>query len=59
MSFIMALNLTSTVIQVGFTPLHYASLNGHTDVVKLLIDYGVHIDVPAEVQECVSLPCVM
>ena len=25
-------------IQVGFTPLHYASQNGHTDIVELLID---------------------
>ena len=36
-------------IQIGFTPLHYASWNGHTDIVKLLIDHGAHIDVPTKV----------
>ena len=40
-------------------PLHYASKNGHTDVVELLIDHGAQIDVPAEVQEWVSLSCDM
>ena len=36
--------------QAGFTPLHYASQNGHTDIVELLIDHGAHIDVPTKVQ---------
>ena len=40
----------SIVIQVGFTPLHYASQNGHTDIVELLIDHGAVIDVPTKVQ---------
>ena len=38
-----------TVLQIGFTPLHYASQNGHTDVVELLIDHDAHIDVPTKV----------
>ena len=36
-------------IQIGYTPLHYASLNGHTDVVELLIDHDAHVDVPTKV----------
>ena len=40
----------SIAIQTGFTPLHYASQNGHTDVVELLIDLDALIDVPTKVQ---------
>ena len=46
-------------IQIGLSPLHYASLCGHTDVVKLLIEYDAQIDVSAEVQVLVSLSCNM
>ena len=36
-------------IQIGGTPLHYASESGHTDVVELLIDHDAHVDVQAKV----------
>ena len=36
-------------MQIGYTPLHCASYNGHTDVVELLIGNDAHIDVPAKV----------
>ena len=43
--------------QIGYTPLHYASRNGHTDVVEMLIENGAQIDVPAKVSKsgCISL----
>ena len=37
------------LFQIGFTPLHWASWNGHLDVVKLLIKRNAEIDVPAKV----------
>ena len=35
--------------QTGFTPLHWASQNGHLDVVGLLIERDAQIDLPAKV----------
>ena len=40
-------------LQIGYTPLHYASRNGHTDVVELLIEHGAQVDVPAGVSRSV------
>ena len=37
--------------KIGYTPLHCASQNGHTDVVKLLIESGAQIDVSSTVRE--------
>ena len=45
--------------QIGFTPLHWASQNGHLDVVKLLIERNAQIDVPAKVDEWVSQLSIM
>ena len=36
--------------QIGFTPLHWASQNGHLDVVELLIEKDAQVDVPTKVQ---------
>ena len=36
-------------IQIGYTPLHYASYNGNSDVVELLLDSAVNFDLPAKV----------
>ena len=42
------------LIQIGGTPLHYASESGNTDVVELLIDHDAHIDVPTMVHRSTS-----
>ena len=41
-------------MKVGVTSLHYASQNGHLDVVELLIERDAQIDVPAKVEEWAS-----
>ena len=35
--------------QIGFTPLHWASRNGHLDVVELLIEKDAQIVIPSKV----------
>lgn len=37
-----------------YTPLHYASYNGHVDVVRILLNYGAHINAKNEA-ECTAL----
>ncbi len=38
-------NITLNVFEyLGYTSLHYASMNGHQRVVKLLLDRGSNID---------------
>lgn len=52
-------------IQSGFTPLHYASKNGHVDIANLLFDNNVKCDIPAKVcqllkvvqSRCISNHC--
>ena len=39
---------------MGYTPLHWASRNGHLDVVKLLIEKDAQIDISSKVQEWVG-----
>ena len=34
-------------LQIGFTPLHFASQNHHTGVVEMLIENGASVNVPA------------
>ena len=41
------------MLQVGFTALHWASKTGNFEVVKLLIENGAQIDVPAKVWKLV------
>jgi ankyrin repeat protein len=36
-------------LQGGYTPIHGASLEGHVDVVKVLVEAGVDKDLPLEV----------
>ena len=36
-------------MQLDFTPLHCASMNGHTRVVKLLIEHGAQNNIPSTV----------
>ncbi|VDI03178.1 Hypothetical predicted protein [Mytilus galloprovincialis] len=35
---------TTAINEIGSTALHIACLNGHTDVVKLLVDFGMNIN---------------
>ena len=42
------------LLQIGYTPLHYASLYGRVEVVKLLIDNQADISVTANVSDYVS-----
>ena len=32
------------IIQIGYTPLHYAAFNGRTEIVELLIQNGANLD---------------
>ena len=40
---------TSSSFQGDFTSLHYASLYGHADLVKFLLDHGAIIEAVAKV----------
>jgi ankyrin repeat protein len=41
-------------VKVGNTPLHHASLEGHVDIVSLLLDSGAQ----SSAQDDVSLACI-
>lgn len=43
------------LLQKGGTPLQYASMNGHTSTVKLLISLGAHIEVSSSKKVTLSL----
>ena len=45
----------SDVVLFGRTPLHWASENGHSNTVTLLLSYGGNIDVKDKLNEFLSL----
>ena len=45
----MIVSALNFVVQNGYTPLHCASVNGHTNVVKLLADHKARVDIPTSV----------
>ena len=38
-----------TLLQNGWTPLHFACYEGHTEVVEILIKHGAQLDIRDEV----------
>ncbi len=38
-----------SLLQMGLTPLMYASLNGHKEVAALLLEHSANVDAQAEV----------
>ena len=43
---------TNTESKNGFTALHVASQEGHTDMVSLLLEHGAEVDCRAKVRTC-------
>ena len=45
---------TVPVLQLGWTPLHYASMKGNVDLVQLLADSGANCNIPDSVSVFLS-----
>ena len=51
----VGLILIESCVNDNYTPLHFASLNGHLEVVKNLISQGANIEIPKKQRSYLSI----